>query len=394
MSKKLQEIFWTGRDYEFVPIDPLDKIDQINSLKQSQNNNETTGVEVPETTTGVQSPEQTNDTTGSEVVIPSPTVEPSGTGNSGNASGSGTGSNEVETNTDTAASDKAVDNYLDTEIYNVLQQIFNREKFSYDMNGDALYQQYADIYQNQADLAMQNAMAQSAAMTGGYGSSYAQSAGQQAYAQQMQNLNAVGMDLYDRAYAQNQDEQQALYDQLSMLYGMKQDEEATNQWHATYGQYEYDDNGNIIGTTGGLYNKTEPTEVVYNGGGVLQGQSVPTQLQNIPGLTTLDTTWFDENGNFKKAEFQGETSDGKMSYRINGKTVVYDKGENPYTQTVNPDCQYGTFSNGYQPNNVNGSKLSKTGDTDYVNGVLQNIWEDEEGNRWIWDGTQNKYLDL
>ena len=81
------------------------------------------------------------------------------------------------------------------ELDNVMAQIMNKGKFEYNMNGDAMYQLYADMYQNNANLAMQNAMAQASALNGGYGSSYAQQVGQQAYAQQMQGLNDIGLEL-------------------------------------------------------------------------------------------------------------------------------------------------------------------------------------------------------
>ena len=48
-------------------------------------------------------------------------------------------------------------------------------------------------------LAMMDTMGQAAAMTGGYGSSYAQSAGQQAYQKQMDTLTDQAAQLYDRA---------------------------------------------------------------------------------------------------------------------------------------------------------------------------------------------------
>lgn len=103
------------------------------------------------------------------------------------------------------------------QVDNLMNQIMNREKFSYDMNADAMYQQYKDIYTQQANLANQNAQAQNAALTGGYGSSYGQMVGQQAYAQQMQGLNNVGMDLYQQALNQYMMEGDQLYNQYSML---------------------------------------------------------------------------------------------------------------------------------------------------------------------------------
>jgi hypothetical protein len=131
------------------------------------------------------------------------------------------------------------------ELDNVMAQIMGKGKFDYNMNGDAMYQQYADIYQNQANLGMQNAMAQAAALTGGYGSSYGQMVGQQAYAQQMQGLNDIGLELYDRAYAQDMAERSQLMDQYNMLaareeqaynraYQEGRDKVADDQWDKTH----------------------------------------------------------------------------------------------------------------------------------------------------------------
>lgn len=80
-----------------------------------------------------------------------------------------------------------------------MDKILNRERFSYDLNGDALYRQYKDRAVKNGRLAMMDTMGQAAAMTGGYGSSYAQSAGQQAYQKQMDGLTDQASRLYDKA---------------------------------------------------------------------------------------------------------------------------------------------------------------------------------------------------
>ena len=49
----------------------------------------------------------------------------------------------------------------------------NREKFQYDVNEDALYHQYKDLYTMQGQQAMVDTMGQAATLTGGYGNSYA-----------------------------------------------------------------------------------------------------------------------------------------------------------------------------------------------------------------------------
>lgn len=101
-------------------------------------------------------------------------------------------------------------------------KIVNRDKFKYDLNGDALYQQYKDQYTNLGKLAMMDTMGQAAALTGGYGSSYAQSAGQQAYQGYLQQLNEVVPELYGMAYDQYQQEGQDLLNQYAMLKEMEE----------------------------------------------------------------------------------------------------------------------------------------------------------------------------
>ena len=110
------------------------------------------------------------------------------------------------------------------QLKDTIAQILNREKFSYDLNGDALYQQYKDQYVNQGKLAMMDAMGKAAAMTGGYGNSYAQSVGQQAYQAYLQQLNDKVPELYGMARDQYNQEGQALYDQFSLLAGMEDQE--------------------------------------------------------------------------------------------------------------------------------------------------------------------------
>ena len=104
-----------------------------------------------------------------------------------------------------------------TQLNDTIKKILNREKFSYDLNGDALYQQYKDKYIQQGKMAMGDAIGQASAMTGGYGNSYAQSVGQQAYQAQLQNLNDIVPELYQMALDKDNQERQELYNQYSML---------------------------------------------------------------------------------------------------------------------------------------------------------------------------------
>lgn len=109
-----------------------------------------------------------------------------------------------------------------SQLNEIIQQIQNREKFSYDLNADALYQQYKDQYTTQGKLAMMDTMGQAQAMTGGYGNSYAQSVGQQAYQGYLQQLNDKIPELYQLALSQYNKEGDDMYDQASLIAGMEE----------------------------------------------------------------------------------------------------------------------------------------------------------------------------
>ena len=105
---------------------------------------------------------------------------------------------------------------FDAQLNAIYEKIMNREPFSYDLNGDVLYQQYRDQYARNGQLAMMDSMGMAAALTGGYGSSYGQGVGQQSYNQYLQGLNEVVPELYDRAYNRYQQEGQDLLNQYSL----------------------------------------------------------------------------------------------------------------------------------------------------------------------------------
>lgn len=121
---------------------------------------------------------------------------------------------------------------------------------------------------------------------------------------------------------------------------------------------------------------------------------------------------------------------GVMRFRdSNGKVITAQKGQNPYTGTLNTifgvnseeayekalnsltssnsqksAAKYGVFkSNGYQPRGVvyvddNGKivdagSLSKTTRNDYVNGREQSVWYAKDSDTyWIWNGSINEYM--
>lgn len=113
-------------------------------------------------------------------------------------------------------------------VQDFMDQINNRKEFSYDLNGDALYQQYKDQFVTQGKLASMDTMGQAAAMTGGYGNSFAQNAGQQAYHGYLQQLNDKVPELYQLAL----DKYNMEGEQLLNKYGI-----ALDAYNREYGEH-------------------------------------------------------------------------------------------------------------------------------------------------------------
>ena len=114
------------------------------------------------------------------------------------------------------------------KLTSTMNDIENREDFSYDVNGDALYQQYKDQYVNLGKMASADAMGQASAMTGGYGNSYAQTVGQQTYQGYLQQLTDKIPELYELALSKYNSEGEELYNKLS-AYG--------NLYSTEYGEH-------------------------------------------------------------------------------------------------------------------------------------------------------------
>lgn len=117
-----------------------------------------------------------------------------------------------------------------TEIYD---KIMNRGEFTFDLNKDKLYQQYRDLYAQMGRSAMEDTMGQGAALTGGYGSTYSQNAGQQAYNAYLQKLNEVVPELYTAAYDRYNQEGQNLMNLYTMARSNADSayERDYNQWY-------------------------------------------------------------------------------------------------------------------------------------------------------------------
>ena len=91
------------------------------------------------------------------------------------------------------------DSRYDEQIRSLYNQLTSRGPFRYDSATDPLYQQYRQSYVQLGQNAMRDTMGQAAALTGGYGSSYAQSVGQQQYDAYLRRLADVLPETYGMA---------------------------------------------------------------------------------------------------------------------------------------------------------------------------------------------------
>lgn len=305
-----------------------------------------------------------------------------------------------------------------------MDKINNREKFTYDLNGDALYQQYKDQYMTQGRLASADVMGQASAMTGGYGNSYAATVGNQAYQGYLQKLNDVVPELYNMAYNKYQQEGQDMKDMYSMLqnaynteYGEHRDKVAdyNTETARLYDIYNNERNFDYskFSTDRDFYNTAYNNERTYDYGmysdaynrafGEYQQNFAEEQAKAQASITSnsYSKQGGSSDSDFIKFVYSGTDEDGKSVFYRDGKKYTFEAGVNPYTGTKNADTKKGTFNNGYQPNNVGGKKLSKSGYTATVNGVTQNVWQTTEGTKrnpvtryWVWDGTKNAYEEV
>ena len=119
----------------------------------------------------------------------------------------------------------------------IVADLMNRPAFQYDVEKDPLFQQMLASQKEAGEKAMEDTVARSAALTGGYGNSWAQSAGQQAYDQQIRAaydqlpqyyqlaMNAHNMETEElmRKYSLLSEADQKEFDRLMTEYGLATD---------------------------------------------------------------------------------------------------------------------------------------------------------------------------
>ena len=104
-----------------------------------------------------------------------------------------------------------------SQITDLVAQLQNRPAFEYDVNTDPLYLQLRDIWKQDGLMAMEDTMGQAAQLTGGYGNSHAQMAGQQVYNNYLRQVNEMVPELKEAARADYDADTDVLLRNLGLL---------------------------------------------------------------------------------------------------------------------------------------------------------------------------------
>lgn len=122
------------------------------------------------------------------------------------------------------------------DVRNMISKIQNRDKFEYDVDSDQLFQQALASAMGSGKQAMQDTIGQASALTGGYGSTYATSVGNQAYNSFIEDAYDNLPQYYQMAFEKYQAEGQDMYNQLAMLSeeDAKEYERLLTSYDATY----------------------------------------------------------------------------------------------------------------------------------------------------------------
>ena len=168
-------------------------------------------------------------------------------------------------------------------------------------------------------------------------------------------------DVLSQINTENKLKEEVRQYETNLAYQKERDRIADEQWQKEYNLQLASMSG---GGGGGGRSYSSSGSSGKSGGGYSSG---------VVGYGNLANSYGDGNGNVIYVDKNGNKYKMKQGY-------------NPYTGTINPDAKKGTFSNGYQPDNIGGVKLKASGKL--PNG--KTIWSCN-GKKYYWDGQANRY---
>lgn len=270
------------------------------------------------------------------------------------------------------------------QLESLYNQVMNRPDFTFDLNGDALYNQYKDQYTQQGRKAMMDTMGQAAAMTGGYGNTYAQTAGQQAYQDYLTQLNNIVPDLYNMAWNRFTQEGDELQNQLSLTQGLEDSaygkyrdtvadwnterqqatDEYWNQYNADYSDYANRLNyWNTIAQQENSQYNTDRQMAYSQAMAILGTGKMPsTDLLSMAGISAADAKLLADANKPK-------SSGGGGSRRSGGGSYVPQQTTEDDTLSASAQVTYKSFDNAIN-RGVDKSKLTSALKTQVSNGKM------------------------
>ena len=306
----------------------------------------------------------------------------------------------------------------------LLGQILNREKFSYDYTQDPLYQQYLDQYLREGNRSMQDTLGAVSARTGGLASSWAQTAAQSAndyYASQaadkIPELYQLAYDMYlkdldgkvqdlgllqsmsNTQYDRYRDTMSDWQNDWAFAYNKYRDQVGDSQWNQNFNyqagrdkvnDQRYDTEWNYQVDRDKLSDARYDSETAYDRAMALLSAGVmpSSDILSKAGLTGIQAAAIIASANSAKASKSSGSSGGKKSTSSSGKQD-YDslfaaawKSKYPKSYIANNYKKYGFDSqtglyDAYQEWDANGVKPYHTSET--TSGEMLN----QNGSTWV-----------
>ena len=212
-----------------------------------------------------------------------------------------------------------------------LNQIINRDKFSYDAENDPNYLQYKNQYTREGNRAMQDTLGQISARSGGLASSYAGTAAQQANNYYMQQLADKIPELYQQAYNRYLKEFEMQMDTLGAI-GNGRDYNLS-AYNADRGAYEYDNNfryGQIGDALNAMYTEND--------------------IKNQLAQQELENRWAEEDRARELADWYAQRGDYSYAQALGIDPSVYQKssGGGGYYGNGNDNNDNGEYSDRFK----------------------------------------------
>lgn len=225
-------------------------------------------------------------------------------------------------------------------------RIMQQDPFSYDPESDPLYQQYRTGYTRGGQRAMQDAMGQMAARTGGMASSYAQSVAQQTYDGYMSALADKIPELQQLAYEMYQDEGDKQRLNLQMIAALERED--YGRYQDLLSQYNTDRSFSYNQYRDELSDLRYADETAYDRN-VYAGQTAYDRNQYNEETAYKRGLYEDEadyDRKVKRAKTLAETGDFSGYLELGYSQTEVDRMRSAFL-LQHPELRYGLYGSGY-----------------------------------------------